>query len=335
MRMPREGVYSVALAMLLAVIFSSMAQCGSLYTVRRVVALESGALRAAAQPVFGWGGYISSIEQVEPILDDLELGGYTGLRYWAVPSWYAKSPGHNLNLTILDALVDGAAARNIVVYIDCEHNYPPSAYLDGHEKQWIADLTMVGTRYKDKTNVVLECVNEYTGSGQPAKYNRAISALRKAGVHLPLLFNFGWNQVNVALKDPDNNYAIGRHFYGTSLDNYNPQTPVSLATVVDAAGIDDMMYKYFYSPTEKYYLQSALKLRIPNGFVVTEMGPTSTESLVGNPSVGSLAYAMQFLREGVNNKVTVLCYRVGDYSKKETYEKKALQYFGEPFFPGG
>jgi hypothetical protein len=65
------------------------------------------------------------------------------------------------------------------------------------------------------------------------------------------------------------------------------------------------------------------------------MGPTGTESLVGNPSVGSLAYAMQFLREGVKNKVTVLCYRVGDYSKKEIYERKALQYFGEPFFPGG
>jgi hypothetical protein len=48
-------------------------------------------------------------------------------------------------------------------------------------------------------------VNEYTGSGQPTKYNRAISALRKAGVHLPLLFNYWWNQVNVALKDPDNN----------------------------------------------------------------------------------------------------------------------------------
>jgi hypothetical protein len=203
--MTRAGVYFVALGMLLAVVFSSVAQCESFYPVTRVVALESTALSAAAQPVFGWGGYISSIDQVEPILMDLELGGYTGLRYWAVPSWYAKSPDHNLNLAILDALVDGAAARNIVVYIDCEHNYPPSAYLDGHEKQWIADLTMVGARYKDKSNVVLECVNEYTGSGQPTKYNRAISALRKAGVHLPLLFNYWWNQVNVALKDPDNN----------------------------------------------------------------------------------------------------------------------------------
>lgn len=289
--------------------------------------------RPATLPVFGWGGYIGSIDQVIPILDDLASGGYTGIRYWAIPVWLTESPSHNLNLAILDRLVDEAERRGIVVYIDSEHNYPPSAYIDGHEQEWIQDLIMVGRRYNDRPNVVLECVNEYAGSNQPAIYNRAIAELRAAGVHLPLLFNYWWNQVNAELNDPDNNYAIGRHFYGKAWDSYNVAVPADLSTVVEESGIANAMYKYFYSTTEKIYLQSSLELRIPNGFVVTELGPTDDEAIVGDPSVGNIAYGMAFLREGIKNNVTVLLYRVGDSSKKALYEQRALTYFGEGFLP--
>jgi hypothetical protein len=289
--------------------------------------------KPAARPVFGWGGYIGSIDQVIPILDDLASGGYTGLRYWAIPVWLAVSSSHNLNLAILDKLVDEAARRGIVVYIDSEHNYPPSAYIDAHEQEWIQDLIMVGKRYNDRPNVVLECVNEYTGSNQPAIYNRAIAELRAAGVHLPLLFNYWWNQVNTELDDPDNNYAIGRHFYGKAWDNYNVAVPADLSTVIKEAGIADAMYKYFYSTTEKIYFQSSLKLQIPNGFVVTELGPTDNEAIVGDPSVGNIAYGIAFLREGIKNNVTVLLYRIGDSSKKALYDQRASTYFGEGFLP--
>ena len=92
------------------------------------------------------------------------------------------------------------------------------------------------------------------------------------------------------------------------------------------------MYRYFDDQGQSLYLQSVLDLNIPNGWVVTEMGPTADEELVGNPSVGNMAYAMQFLKEAAEHKVSVICYRIGDVSKKSLYESRARKYFGEDFF---
>ena len=283
-------------------------------------------------PLFGWGGYITNISDIIPILNNLKSGGYSAIRYWALPKWYYGQTPDTLNFTILDYLVQQAAAENIVVYIDCEHNYPPSAYISGNVSSWINDLINVGSRYENASNVVLECVNEYTGNDQPVIYNEAISALRTAGIHLPLLFNFWWNQPNVALNDPDNNYAIGRHLYGSGYDSYNPTTPMNLSDAVDDSGINSTMYKYFDDPTQNLYLQSVLNLHIPNGWVITELGPTDNESQVSNPSVGNMAFAMQFLREAASHNVTVICYRIGDLSEKALYEQKAQQFFQEDFF---
>ncbi|MCK5628706.1 hypothetical protein KAI12_04495, partial [Candidatus Bathyarchaeota archaeon] len=188
--------------------------------------------------VFGWGGYISNKQDVIPILNDLDSDGYNGIRYWARPSWLFGNSGHTLKLDVLDLLVEEADKRGIIVYIDCEHNYPPSAYINfGNRETWINDVIKIGLRYKDKTNVVLEPVNEYTGSDQISLYNWATARIRNAGITLPLLWNFWWNQKNARIQDPLNNYAIGRHLYGNSYNSYNPSTPMSLQYAVDRSGV--------------------------------------------------------------------------------------------------
>jgi Cellulase (glycosyl hydrolase family 5) len=293
----------------------------------------AGCLPVATGPLFGWGGYMPDIDQVIPILDDLVAGGYTAVRYWARPTWYDAASTHPTDFDILDLLVEEAAARGIVVYIDPEHNFPPGAYLDGHSAEWIADLKTVGQRYKDALNVVLECVNEYTGSDEVALYNQAVAELRADGIHLPLLFNFWWTQDYTTLDDPDGNYAIGRHLYGWMHDGDTMATPTTLADALAAfPDIVSNMYNYFENPGTNLYLQEVLALSIPNGWVVTEMGPTDTPATINDPGVGNMAWAMQFLREAADHGVSVICYRVGEGPTKAIYEGLALDFFGEPYF---
>jgi hypothetical protein len=308
----------------------------SQYTVssQGSIALPKDQFKQSDRAVFGWGGYITTVGEVIPILDDLKEGGYNAIRYWARPYWLYGRSSHNLNFEVLDHLVEEAAKRNIVVYIDCEHNYPPSPYINASNREvWINEVIQVGLRYKDKSNVVLEPINEYTGSDQVELYNWAIARIRAAGIHLPLLWNFWWNQRTVALNDPDNNYAVGRHIYGRAYDNYNPPTPMALQQAVQDSGIAKSMYRYFEDPSQTLYLQEVIRLKIPNGWVISELGPTDNEELVDNPSVGNMAFAMQFLREALSHNVSVICYRIGSFSKKALYEQKAHEYFKEDFFP--
>jgi hypothetical protein len=291
-----------------------------------------GSVPLPTGPVFGWGGYILTAAEVVPLLDELVQGGYDAVRYWARPVWAFGPSNHAPDFDVLDLLVAEAAARGIVVYVDPEHNYPPDTYLSGHTTEWIDDLKLVCQRYQGAPNVVLECVNEYTGDDQESLYNQAIAALRSDGCHLPLLLNFWWNQPNVALVDPDDNYAVGRHLYGSSQDGNTAATPIALADAVTELGIDQSMDRYFHSTSETMYLQSVLDLGIPNGWVLSEMGPTDNEALVDDPSVGNMAYATQLLREAVEHDVSVICYRVGEYSEKAVYEARALHDFGEPYF---
>ena len=317
--------------MLVVLVFSVVSM--SFGSLSSTIISAIGMIKYARTPKFGWGGYITEVEHVIPILDDLTAGGYTAIRYWAKPYWLYGKSDYNLNFDVLDLLVEEASKRGIVVYIDCAHNYPPSQYINESNKEiWINEVIEVGLRYKDKSNVVLEPVNEYTGPDQVDLFNWAMARIRAAGVHLPLLWNFWWNQKNVALNDPDNNYAIGRHFYGSAYDNYNPPTPISLKVAVQESGIANSMYRYFYDPSQTFYLQEVIKLGIPNGWVISELGPTDTEELVRNPSVGNMAFAMQFLREAAANNVSVICHRIGSFSTKSLYEQKALEYFLEDFF---
>jgi hypothetical protein len=92
------------------------------------------------------------------------------------------------------------------------------------------------------------------------------------------------------------------------------------------------MYVYFEDPKQSLYFQEVTDLNIPNGWVITELGPTDDEKMVEDPSVGNIAYAMQFMREAAVHNVSVICYRIGEWSKKSLYEQRALEYFREGFF---
>ncbi len=304
---------------------------------RQITIATSGQIASGIEnkrPTIGWGGYFTRDQDVVPILDDLAAGNYAAIRYWARPYWLYGASSNNLDLTRLDLLVNEAAKRNIVVYVDCEHNYPPSAYVNSTNKEtWIDEVIAVGLRLNNRTNVVLEPVNEYTGSDQVQLYNWAINRLRNESISLPLLWNFWWNQPNAALADPADNYAIGRHLYGHAFDNYTRSTPTSLADTVADSGVGNSMHTYFDDKNNRFYFQEVVRLEIPNGWVISELGPTDNEQLVGNPSVGNMAYAMQFLREAAARNVSVMCYRIGTSSKKALYEQRALEYFGENYAP--
>jgi hypothetical protein len=312
----------------LAVIFIVAVSAGSTTLVRRTLAQSSSGV-----PQVGWGGYVTDPTTAAPIMDGLQKGGYNVFRIWVrLSEFWSKTWLRDSDYSILDVVVNEAENHGIQVYIDAAHNYPPSAYISSRNRQeWATRLVRIGGHYAGH-NVVLECVNEYTGYDQINLYNYAIRQLRSSGVHLPLLFNFWWNQKNAVLTDPDNNYAIGRHLYGYRWDSYNPRYPTSLNTVIAGSSIKSALNGYFYSSSPNY-LQEALRLKIPNGFVVSELGPTCTESKVGNPSVGNMAFAMGFIREAAKNNVTVICYRVGEQSKKALYESLALRYFGEQYYP--
>ena len=113
-------------------------------------------------PHFGWGGYITSTRDVVTILDDMADDGYNAIRYWARPYWHYGSSYHSLDYAVLDLLVNEAQKRGITVYIDCEHNYPPEAFITSSNRDtWINDVIKVGLRYNNYNNVVLEPINEY------------------------------------------------------------------------------------------------------------------------------------------------------------------------------
>ena len=224
-------------------------------------------------------------------------------------------------------------------YIDYPHNYPPSEYIDsGNREEWISDVISIGLRYNNENHVVLEPINEYTGSDQVSLFNWGMQRIRAEGITLPLLWNFWWNQKIVALDDPLNNYAVGRHFYGKH-QSYNPSTPIDLDYAIDSSGVGNSLYNYFYG-SSNMYLQEVKRLGIPNGFVVTELGPyDGGGSYENHPSVGDMAYAMGFIREAIKNDVDVALYSVGasstgsTYNKLDIYEELAQEYFNEGYCP--
>jgi hypothetical protein len=325
MNIQRTKISALRTGCLLASILLILVTAGSSGLVGTTMAQSS-------TPRIGWGGYVNDPATVAPIMANLQKGGYNVFRLWIpLSQFWGKTWLKDSDFSIMDLVVSEAAKRGIQVYIDAAHNYPPSAYINsGNRQQWVTKLERIGKRYAGR-NVVLECVNEYTGSDQVSLYNWAIQQLRANGVHLPLLFNYWWNQPIAMLKDPDNNYAVGRHLYGYMYDKLYPHYPTSLSAVITGSSIQKALNSYFYS-SSPYYLQAALRLHIPNGFVVSELGPTCTESKVRSPSVGNMAFAMGFIREAVKNHVTVISYRVGSVSTKTIYENLAVKYFSDAYY---
>jgi hypothetical protein len=350
-----------------------LAAVGTLYGITRSVAVPSAPAPAPETPAcyLGAGGYIDKTNYTDWInstIDDMYAKGYRSFRYWARPYWKYGSAVNNYDDGVCDALVSRCMSKPVKmrVYVEPEHNFPPSTPFItsvADRDAWENDLKNIALHIQslpDHSNVVLELINEYDGTlsgniyDEPTLFNHAIRFLRENGVHLPILCNFWWNQRNVTLDDPDDNYAIGRHLYATdTLAQW--QFPESLPTslehvcndfVIGGSTINDRMYKYFDKSDETYYIAYAKQLGIPNGFVVTELGYATSETMLQNsftstyPCVAGLAYVMRFLRMAKSRssgrfKIDCMIYRESNYaaSKRALLEQKAWEYFNEPLIP--
>lgn len=284
--------------------------------------------------MIGWTGYPIDAADIRNTIANIKASGQDSYGMWVRQTEFeAKNWTSDADFALMDVAVAETEKLGMQCILDYDHNSPQSAYITAAKKQaWISKSILIGKRYKDKLHVWLHPVNEYTGTDQVALANDWFKAVRAAGIHLKVAFAFWWNQSTVALADPDNNYAVVRHLYGP-LATSDMATPAVLADAIVKFGIGAIMQKYFYSTTETVYLQSIIKQKIPLGWFITELGPTDNETYVGNPSVGDMAYFMAVIRESIKNKVSFLCYRIGEYSKKATYEALAIKYFNEPLIP--
>lgn len=297
--------------------------------------------------IFGWGCYVDFIDQASTTMQSLQNGRYNGFRYWALARWKNPSSSHRFQTTICDALVAEAAKRNIYVMIEPEHNYPPSKYINGYVDTWINDLVSIGRRYNGKWNVKLECINEYTGTTteQMTYYNRAIAALRAAGITLPLHFTIWWTQsILQKLTDRLNRTTIGRHHYGQSYNYYSCTTPTTLTKAANGFNMwpsttsGKLMYSYFNNPNDNSYHYRA-QHRLGVKYVVTELGPTFTEVAsnpnvnVDKPSKGNMTFSMAFLQNAKMHDVDCYCYRHPYQSTKSIYEGLARSWFGQSYAP--
>jgi hypothetical protein len=305
----------------------------------------------------GWGGYVSNIPGwkawFEALIDAEYAQGLRAFRYWARPLWYFGAVTTNTyNQTICDEIVHYCYNKPepMTVIIDPEQVFPNGAYINSSTQlTWENDLLGIGLRYQNYSNIILECVGEYTGSDQVTLYNAGMAYLRANGVTCPLLWNFWWNQPCVTLTDPLNNYAIGRHFYAPSgMETVTHSYPADLTTVItdyyaNSSNIMGTMNSYFRS-NNIYYIKYAVQtLKIPCGFFATEVGPAASDPVLVARSWKQygLAYMMQFLREAKANNVTVTAYMVGNqagYDQNVTESNNAYAWFNagnNTVFPPG
>lgn len=299
----------------------------------------SPAFSTAPPATFGFGGFLTSYSSALYWLDKLKSSDWNSVRFQAMPPWEGTS---YTNWALIDYVVAQAKARNITVYLDLQHNYPPNNKIHYYVSQWLNRLAYQGSRYNSYSNVVIEIWNEYTGSDQVTLANQAFSYLRSRGINLRLHVNLWWNQKVVVLNDPIKKYSEGRHLYGTMFDNYNPTTPISLdyayanAKTSGGTTLTKVMYSYFEwnNPYYPYYHPEAERLGIP--WVVTELGGSYTPYYTSSGQyykmgVGNMAYVMKFLELAKKHGVTVIMHRIGTCGDYDLYYKKAWDYFRVSF----
>lgn len=283
--------------------------------------------------MIGWCGYPINNSDIVQTINSLSPTEDTYGMWIRSSEFESKTWTQDSDFSLIDVAVAECERCGKNLNLDFYHNAPPSAYITSAKKaSWISKSILIGLRYKDHPCVILHPVNEYNGTGQVTLANDWFKAVRGAGIHLRVAFSLWWNQNTVTLSDPDNNYSIVRHLYGHKSTS-NVSYPLQLDEAIKVFGIDVILQKYFYSTTETMYLQSIIQKQIPLGFFVTELGPTDDEVYVSNPSVADMAFCMGVIRECIKNKVSFLLYRIGEYSKKSTYEDLALKYFNEPLIP--
>jgi aryl-phospho-beta-D-glucosidase BglC (GH1 family) len=269
----------------------------------------------------------------QTVLNELQSGGYTSVRYEALAPFLSTNSAELINFTVLDYLVNTAATLGITVIIDPVHNYPESTSytLQSHFAQWENQLVTVGERYNNAQNVILECVNEYTLSDAPQKYQTIVNTLRSDGITLPLQFTYMWGNVAALIppKDPLNKISIGHHVYANHDSDtsymFSNETFIQYCTRV---GIEAREKDMFANPTNACWFGYALA----HGTKVlcTEIGGSYVNDPVMNPY--NVAFVIRTLQYAKMYGVGVDCFRVGQNSNIQTYETLAEQYFHISFF---
>lgn len=292
-----------------------------------VASMMTTSVNAAASPSssLGWGGFIISTSQAESVLTTLDNRGYTAIRYEANAPFLSSSSRHRISYTVLDYIISRASSLGITVIIDPIHNYPEStAYtLQSHFSDWEAELLEVGSRYNSKSNVILECVNEYKLSDASTKFQAIVTYLRNHDVTLPLHFNYMWGSVGTMTppKDPLGKISIGHHIYGDhNTDASYMRSGETWVQYCTRIGLEAREKKMFTS-TETCWFGYALS----HGTKVlcTEVGGSNREVMTPY----NVAFVIRTLEYAKMYGVGITCFRVGDPSNLATYERKAQEYF--------
>jgi hypothetical protein len=314
---------------------------------------------AYPQPVnqtllIGWGGKIvattpggayseqASLAYADKVINDLKIQGYTVVRYeaWGVTNWLGASNTILVHFPVLDHLIDIAAQNNMTVIIDPVHNYPAEStsliMQAGFETHWKPELLQVAQRYNGRSNVVLECVNEYTLSDAVSKYQNIVDYLRSNNITLPLHFTYHHWNYNLQLippNDPLGKTTCGRHFYVMQDTNDLPMNDgESWLDYCGRVGIESDLQSKFTGSSNQWFGPS---LRAGRRIICTEIGASWNWKYTRY----NVAWCMRFLEYCKMYSVGVTMFRLGYYSggpegDKSIYEQKARDYFGREFYAG-
>ena len=292
----------------------------------------------------GWGGWIVKMSSgryseslsktyVQTLVSDLASKGYNLIRYQARASFLGNSEYSKIRYPVLDLLVSKALSYGITVVIDPIHDFPPeteSYEVQSNYGSWLATLKEVGYRYNGKSNVILECINEYKLSDAYTKFQRIVTDLRNAGITLPLHFNIMWNSVGELrpLSDPLNKVSMGHHMYGNHNDDWRkPNSGESWLSYVKRIGVESVMIHIFTSSEKLWF---GYPLSEGRAVMCTEVGA----SIRFKYSPWNVAYVMRFLEYAQKYGVGAAVFRTGYSGDKSTYEQKAKEYFGRSFYMG-
>lgn len=278
----------------------------------------------------GWGGYIISKSQVDSVLSDLSSRGYTAVRYEAVPQFLSSTASHRINYDVLDYLISEATSVGITVIIDPIHNWPPSTSttLQARFSDWLTELRSVASRYNSKSNVILQCVNEYTLSDASQKFQTITTDLRTRGITLPLHFNYMWDSVGKLIppQDPLKKITIGHHIYGDhDTDSSYMKSGETWLQYCTRIGLEDRMQKMFTSTDSTWF---GYALSHGTTVLLTEVGGSNKAAMTPY----NVAYIMRTFEYSQKYSVGMIGFRVGDYSNLKEYELKAEEYFNRQLF---
>jgi aryl-phospho-beta-D-glucosidase BglC (GH1 family) len=293
----------------------------------------------------GWGGWIVKLDSsgkyseslsktyVQTLVSDLASKGYNLIRCESRASFLGNSEYSKIRYPVLDLLISKALSSGITIVIDPIHDFPPeteSYEVQSNYASWLAALKEVGYRYNGKSNVILECINEYKLSDAYTKFQRIVTDLRNAGITLPLHFNIMWNNVGELrpLTDPLNKVSMGHHIYGNHDDDWRkPNSGESWLTYVKRIGVETVMTHMFTS-TEKLWF--GYPLSQGRAVMCTEVGA----SIRFKYSPWNVAYVMRLLEYSAKYGVGAAVFRTGYCGDKDIYEQKAKEYFGRSLYTG-